>query len=107
MNVHNNYELKSRNLQLDKMNSNSSIFNNQLKVKSLRENIPIRKSSNLMDTFSDYIYSNTPLKAAMKKAIEIVNKNSKEMSLFKSKNLNYSCHNVGNVIQRDSFESIF
>ena len=38
MNVHNNYELKSRNLQLDKMNSNSSIFNNQLKVKSLREN---------------------------------------------------------------------
>ena len=31
-----------------------------------------------MDTFFDYIYSNTPLKAAMKKAIEIVNKNSKE-----------------------------
>ena len=31
-----------------------------------------------MDTFSDYIYSNTPLKAAMKKAIEIFNKNSKE-----------------------------
>ena len=47
-------------------------------IKLLRENIPIRKNSNLMDTFSDYIYSNTPLKAAMKKAIEIVNKNSKE-----------------------------
>ena len=47
-------------------------------IKSLRENIPIRKNSNLMNTFSDYIYSNTPLKAAMKKAIEIVNKNSKE-----------------------------
>ncbi len=39
LSIHNNnYELNSRNLQLDKMNSNSSIFNNHFKVKSLREN---------------------------------------------------------------------
>ena len=47
-------------------------------IKSLRENVPIRNNSNLMDTFSNYIYENTPLKEAMNKAIEIVKKDSKE-----------------------------
>lgn len=47
-------------------------------IKSLRENVPTRNNSNLMDSFSDYIYYNTPLKTAINKAIEITKKDSKE-----------------------------
>ena len=47
-------------------------------IKILKEKIPLRNNSNLMNSFSDYIYYYTPLKKAINKAIEITKKDSKE-----------------------------
>ena len=47
-------------------------------IKILKEKIPLRNNSNIMNSFSDYIYHYTPLKKAINKAIEITNKDSKE-----------------------------
>ena len=47
-------------------------------LKFLKEKIPLRKNNNIMNSFSNYIYSNTPLKKAMSKAIEISKKDEKE-----------------------------
>ena len=47
-------------------------------IKLLKEKIPLRKNSNIMNSFSDYIYSNTPLKKAFSKSIEIIKKDPQE-----------------------------
>ena len=47
-------------------------------IKLLRDNIPMRKNSNMMNIFADYIYDNTPLKKALSKSIKIINNDSEE-----------------------------
>ena len=47
-------------------------------IKILKANLPMRNNSNIIDSFKDYIYDNTPLKKALSKSIEIINKDSEE-----------------------------
>ena len=55
--------------------SSKEVINSiELLKDNINKNIPNRTNSNIMDLFSDFIYRDTPLKTAMNKTIEILNK---------------------------------
>ncbi len=107
----NNYELKSRNLQLDKMNSNSSIFNNQFRVKSLREN-----NNSFAKQYVNPLNKITPLKLPISiynknENINLTSRNNKQEkpviihNKLNSKSISFSRNYINEIILNNNNEN--